>query len=229
MNIKRHLIDEVYDRIKRKIINLELEPGSRIFLQKMAHELNVSQTPIREALSKLIRDGLVDVVPGLGYYVVEISLRDVREIYDLRKMYENYALDLLSRNTGRQELQIMKQELTKLRKQCSKNKESLEFYEMDEDFHMRIIQNSDNRKLKEAYARIYDFVTLCRHTYQRTSEAIAEHLAIIDALIDKDLGRAKEALNTHINNSRDGVLKVLEEIETKTSKESKLFGTEHSK
>ena len=223
MNIKRYLIDEVYDRIKRKIFNLELEAGSRIFLQKMADQLNVSQTPIREALSKLTKDGLVDVVPGLGYYVVELSSRDVREIYDLRKMYENHALDFVSQNTGRQELQIMKEELVKLRKQHSKNKKILEFYEMDEDFHMRIIQNSDNRKLEEAYIRIYDFVTLCRHMYQRTSEAIAEHLAIIDALIDKDLGRAKEALSTHINNARDGVLKVLEEIESKTSEESKTF------
>jgi len=221
INIKRHLIDEVYDRIKERIINLELKPGSRLLLRQMADQLGVSQTPIREALSKLSKDGLVDVVAGLGYYVVELSSRDVREIYDLRKIYENYVLDFAVKNLGSDELQTMKQKLNECKKEFDKDKKTSQFYETDEDFHMRIIQNSDNRKLKEVYTRIYDLVTVCRHMYQRTTEAIEEHLTLIDALTDKDLTRAKDALNTHINNARDGVLKGLKEMEGKTDENFK--------
>ena len=104
MKINRTVVDNAYSKLKEDIINLKIELGTRINIQKIAEDFSVSQTPIREALSRLVKDGLVIYKPRKGYYIIQITVKDLEEIYDLRKMIECYALDRGIKNIDQDKL-----------------------------------------------------------------------------------------------------------------------------
>lgn len=206
MGLQRNLVDQLYNILKERIITLVLEPGARIKLQQLAKKFEVSETPIREALARLSRDELVKVIPAAGYYVIKLSTKDVMEIYDLRKLLEGYALTS----------SVVNMDVKKLRKIRQKiKKQQYEPQILDEELHLEIVKNCDNKRLQDLYARIYNFVKICQYTHQRrsqrTTQTTEEHLALIDAILEKNIKKAKQILKKHIDNARDVIIGVLEE------------------
>jgi len=210
MKIEANLVNQICDILREKIINLELKLGQRIDIKKLAEEFEVSQTPIREALNKLIKDGLVTINPRRGYYVVKLLAKDMEEIYDLRKMFESYALESGIKNIEVNKLRKLKQKMIEqLQGEVTKQRRKVKF-ETDKKLHLLIIQSSYNKKLKEMYSQIYNFVKISQRMNPRFKKSLEEHIALIDAILEKDLEKAKKLLMLHIDNARDRGIKALE-------------------
>ena len=93
MKINQTVIEDVYNKLKENITNLRIELGTRINIQKISKGFDISQTPVREVLSRLVKDGLIVYKPRRSYYVIQITCKDLEKIYDLGKMIECYALE----------------------------------------------------------------------------------------------------------------------------------------
>ena len=202
------LVDQLYDIMKEKIVSLQLKLGEKIDVQELAEQFGVSQTPVRNALNRLSQNGLVNTRARVGYYVVNLSAEDITEIYDLRRMFEDYALEATIENIKFDELRRLKQKMQRI--QGKIDEKTTEFEETDRELHLLIIKNSNNKRLQSLFSQIYDFVRISISMGLEWKESLKEHIALVEALQEKDLARAKEILKKHIDNSRDNAIKALQ-------------------
>jgi DNA-binding GntR family transcriptional regulator len=213
MAIQRHkaLADDVYDAIFNKLMSLEIAPGARITVDGLVRELEVSHTPIREALGRLEGEGLVVKTHLVGYSAApQVSHRRFDELYELRLLLEPHAV-------RRAALRISEQQLNKLREtagQMSKLSSSRErlsysgFARLDADFHDQIMAIAGNALIRDTLAHLHAHFHIFRLVYHArvTEEAIGEHEALLDALSRGDEGGAEQAMRAHIERSRERLL-----------------------
>jgi DNA-binding GntR family transcriptional regulator len=200
---KRTANDGVYERIRQKILDSALAPGSQILEQEFAVMLGVSRTPVREALVRLANDGLVEIVPRHGARIVPISVSDMRAIYDVLIGLEPRAAELLTVRGATEE------ELRLLEVQCERMKDTLARGEMeewalaDEEFHLNIVRFCGNERLADIVLNCWDQVhrartfTLRLRQHPRPSTSIEEHYEIIDAIRRGDAKAAAESYRSH--------------------------------
>ena len=213
------LVDQIYQIIKEKILKLDLSWDQRIDTQQLAEEFGVSQTPIRDALNRLAADGLVKVQPRIGYYVVQASARDVLEIYDLRIIFESYGLPAVIQNLSRTKIEKLKEKMERLqREEMNEDKKRKQFQKLDEQLHGLIIDCSNNKRLKNFFSQIFDFVVIFQHMDTTINGPLEEHIAFLDALLRQDLDGARSILCAHIYNARDRLLRKLKETYHETVK-----------
>jgi len=198
--LKPNLVSQIYDIIKERIVTLQLKLGEKIDIQKLAEEFGTSPTPIREALNKLAESGLVNIKPRVGYYVTNLSIEEIVEIYDLRKMFESNALESAIRNIKPEQLDSLKQRMKEFLAEPDAKKEKTKYDEMDKELHLLIIKNSNNKKLQVLFLQIYDLVRISLSMGNKSWEkAFEQHMSLIDALQEKNLQKATKILNQHID------------------------------
>lgn len=200
--IKRppRLGDEVYNSIYGQLMSQAIQPGAKISIDNLGRELGVSQTPIREALSRLEAQGLVVKAHRGGYNAA--AQMDVERFDNLRELRI-----LLEPVTARKAaVRITDEQLNELRliakKMQSKSGPSGygEFARLDQQFHDVIAQTSGNVLIAEMLTKLHSHMHLFRlfHHQKATTESIAEHAVLIEALADHDPIRAEAAMRTHI-------------------------------
>jgi len=217
--LKTSLVDQIYQIIKQKILHLELSWNQRIDTQQLAEEFGVSQTPVRDALNRLAADGLVKIQPRVGYYVMQAGPEDVVEIYDLRIIFESYALPAAIQHLRRAKIEKLKEKMERLqREKMNEDKKRKEFQKLDEQLHRSIIESSNNERLKNFFSQIYDFVIIFQHMDTAISGPLEEHIVFLDALLRQDLDKARSISCAHICNARDRLLKKLKETCQETVK-----------
>jgi DNA-binding GntR family transcriptional regulator len=200
---RRTSIDDVYERIRKKVLDSELAPGSQILEQEFAVMLGVSRTPVREALVRLQNDGLVEIVPRHGVRIVPVAVSDMREIYDVLISLEPRAAELLAaRGASSGELDL-------LETSCKSMTSALDVGEMehwalaDEEFHLAIVRLSGNRRLAEIILNCWDQVhrartfTLRLRQHPSPSKSIEEHYEIIEAIRQGKTKAASERYRLH--------------------------------
>lgn len=210
IKLRRDLVEQIYDLLRERITDLNMKPGARINIQKLAEEFDVSPTPIKDALKKLSQEGLVTTKSGKGYYVVCLSPEKLNEIYDLRKMFESYALKAAIQNIPAEKSYELKEEMENLKQEMNEEEKNIKFYQKDQMLHLEIIRNSNNKVLEEFYRQIYDLVKISQHLYKTTEESLEEHIRIVEAMLEKNLAKARKDLETHINHARDKAIRALQ-------------------
>ena len=197
----RALYQEVAERLRQRIFNRELTPGSWIDELKLAEEYGISRTPLREALKVLAAEGLVTMKVRRGAYVTEVSERDLTDVYHLLALLESDAAGVVaSQATDAQlkELQTLHRELEKSVSQREK------FFQINERFHLRLLEIADNRWRDQMVADLRKVMKLNRHNSLlkngRIEESLAEHQAIVNALLARDGKASSQAMQTHFNN-----------------------------
>jgi DNA-binding GntR family transcriptional regulator len=197
----RALYEEVAELLRQRIFSRELEPGSWIDELKLAEEYGISRTPLREALKVLATEGLVTMKVRRGAYVTEVSERDLADVYHLLALLESDAAGVVAtRATEAQlkELQGLHRELEKAVPQRER------FFEINEAFHMRLLEIADNRWRDQMVADLRKVMKLNRHNSLlksgRIEESLAEHAAIVQALVKRDAGAAARRMQEHFAN-----------------------------
>jgi DNA-binding GntR family transcriptional regulator len=205
------LAEDVYDAIFAQLMALRIAPGSRITVDNLVRELNVSHTPIREALGRLEGEGLVLRTQHVGYRAApQITRRRFNELYELRLLLEPHAAAEASQRVDAAELAGLKESAGAMERRDGSDERSRysNFARQDAVFHDRILQIAGNELIRQTLALQHTHFHIFRLLFHArvTEEALGEHAAIIAAFAAADPSRAEAAMRNHIECSRDRLL-----------------------
>lgn len=200
----------IYVELRRSIIMRHLKPGERFDVDALAQQYRTSVTPVRDALQMLSQDGLVNIKPRSGYFVARTTLKQLRDLLDLRHILEVAAIE-------RAVYKITSEQIAELRSvhagYTGDDDESYDRYtDENRKFHYCLAKASGNHELTQLMGRLHDRLApymVMRHG-GRTQELT--HKRITDALEEHDLEAARDALLDDIERSHESILdKILQE------------------
>ncbi|MBP7451557.1 MAG: GntR family transcriptional regulator [Ottowia sp.] len=194
----RPLYEAVSERLRQRIFSRELAPGEWIDELKIADELGISRTPLREALKVLASEGLVTMRVRRGAYVAESSAKDLADVYHLLALLETdaaRAVALHATDAQLAELTVLHTELGDAVGDADR------FFALNEAFHLRILELSDNRWRLQMVLDLRKVMKLHRqHSLQKDGRllaSLAEHEALMQALTTRNPERAAACMNQH--------------------------------
>ena len=204
----RPLREIVYEELKAQILKGDIKPGTRMMEVELAEVLGVSRTPVREAIRKLEKEGLVKIEPRRGAYASELSVKDMVDILEVRQSMEGLAAYYCAQR-------INDEQKEQLRDYALAFNEAVEegVYEdmisYDTKFHHLIVECCDNDILVHMVEQLQELVLRFRYLYysdfKRAEQMPAEHHEIFEAVASGDAERAREAAALHINRLKDMV------------------------
>ena len=204
-----------YQKIRDKIIGGVLKPGQPITEETLSAQLNMSRTPIREALIRLQSEDLISIIERKGAIVNEITPRDVVEIFQIRLLVEPYAAKVCVEFVDQTVLKKIKAYLGKLVKSKPSKQSLLKtdkgLNEID-DLHNIVIRSSGNRRLMNLFymlhGQILRTIYLERRIPGRLDRSILEHLNIVKALIEGDGDKAADCMKEHLKSNMSDLVDV---------------------
>jgi len=205
--IKRTITEQIYEILKERIVSLEIKSGTRLNIMDLSDQFKVSQTPIKDVLKKLSENGIVTTRPRRGYYVVELTPQDIKEIYQLRRLFEGCAIKDGKINLSK--IKKLKREMKSLQKETDEKRKKNMFCELDKHLHSLIIQSSNNKRLQNFFFQIYNLVVMCFHVAKEIDKYTQEHIEILDALQEQDFEKAYKLLEVHLCNAENEIIREL--------------------
>jgi len=213
LNLNSTLTSWVYEILKNKILSMELPPGTRLKDGELAEDLGVSNTPVREAIRQLEKDGLVETTPYRGNFVKKMSPEEVCEIYDVRMVLETLAARLAVNRATTEQLKRIQTKVEEYERAFENDDISLGL-EADFAFHDLIAHASGNRTLLEMLRGLATRIHALRQMDKgktRRRESLKDHKTIYQALKERDARKAEEAITQHISKGKEHVLTTLAE------------------
>lgn len=198
----------VYEELKRQIMVGEIAPGTRMMEVELAEEMGVSRTPVREAIRKLEKEGLVTIEPRRGAYASDISAKDMVDILEVRQDLEGMAAGIAAQkitDEGRIELE----NIARKYKESVDREDIEEIIKNDEAFHKYIVGLSGNKTLIKMVSQVQELALRFRYIYyedfSRFKNQPSEHQAIVDAIAGGDVAGARKYAEEHLAGLKDFV------------------------
>ncbi|ELS00681.1 transcriptional regulator [Xenococcus sp. PCC 7305] len=220
----KSLREQVYQALRKIILTGDLASGERIVETKLAKQLNVSRTPIREAIGQLQREKLIVSNPNGGFRVAKMSIKDAVQLYDCRIALEEVAVAGACKLVNSQQLKQLEQYIISAEQLTEANSgelNSFELLELDYQFHHLIAEISDNQWLLALLEQVFDKMALLRvQTTQHNPQVLEirlEHRQIYDAIASKNPDLASKFIKQHLAASK---VRVVGEMEIMTHQES---------
>jgi DNA-binding GntR family transcriptional regulator len=207
--LKASLTDKAYNQIKEWVVRYHLKPGARLHVSDLAHALKMSQTPVREALSMLEKEHLIEREPQKGYRVGTLSMQEIEDLYDLRIVLEVLAVRQAAKRmtaSTRGRLSSILSEFERFLKTAQKQR----ILERGQDFHVVVLEASGNRPLAEIGRAILDRIWVIQNinllTTDHLFDAHPQHLQILEALDRGDAKKAATLMEKHLTQAKQFVL-----------------------
>lgn len=191
------LREQVFDEIQRAILEKRLKPGDHIREHELTESLQVSRTPVREALVLLERDGLVYISPNRGCFVREFDERDICEIFELRTALENLAAHLIVNRLQETDFQYL-EELIQQQADLTARHVQTRVGQLDLEFHRYLVYLADNSRLLRTWQVIAMQYTVLFSYLDESSRVsgkelmLESHRGILMALRNRDAARVAE-------------------------------------
>lgn len=208
------LKEQAYQVLRVAILSGELPPGQRLVESQLAKELQVSRTPVREALRLLQHEELVTVDADNVLQVATFTEKDAAEFYDCRIALEQLSVAGACQNSTdlqQQELQRIVQQAEKLSTGKSSQLLNFQLLDLDYRFHRLIAESSQNLQLRSMLDHLFDKMMLLRiQTIQQNRSVLnisTEHQQICDAIAQRNSGVAVEAIKSHLIASKERVVR----------------------
>ncbi|WP_376741435.1 GntR family transcriptional regulator [Sinorhizobium psoraleae] len=210
------VVDGVYDSIYHRLMSLEIAPGARIPIDVLARELGVSQTPIREALSRLEREGLVRKEHLIGYSAApQWTRKQFEDLYAFRLLIEPEAARLAAINMTPEALQQLENSAADMghgEAPVDRNTRYSRFARADAQFHDAILKIAGNDVIRSTLSNQHVHLHIFRLMFHTrvTQEALEEHENLLAAFRARDPQGAYDTMRVHIERSRDRLLSAFE-------------------
>jgi len=195
------LSQKVYQVLKTEIIKGSLRPGTKLLEGKIAKQMGVSRTPVREALKELAVQGFAKMSPNQGVVISDASVKDIQEVLEIRGVLEGLAARLVTKLIKKKEIEELEKILKKM--ECYTQKgDILAFSEMSAEFHELILSICGNSRLIQIRKNLYDQA----HRYrvrslsnpERLKYPLKEHQEIAEVLKRKDAEQVDKLSQKHI-------------------------------
>jgi DNA-binding GntR family transcriptional regulator len=205
------LRESVYESVKRLLMDADLQPGTRLSIDGLSRELQVSATPVREALFRCEAEGLVVRRPNAGYTVAPLLDRQgLLDLYDLRLLLEPVAAGRAATNATAEDLRAIEKAVGRMSPAVVGDDYEAyrEFAEQDATLHATIAGASGNPLIVETLCRLRAHTHAYRLYFQHgiAEVTVAEHEAIMAAILDRDPTAAEASMRAHLETSRARLL-----------------------
>jgi DNA-binding GntR family transcriptional regulator len=199
--VRRPLHDEATERIRDLIVEGVLVAGEWINESELCVQLQISRTPLREALKVLAAEGLVELIPRRGAHVARLSIREIVDLFEALGGVEGMAAELAAVRMSAADLEKLG-ELQVTIEQRHKTKARLEYFHDNQKLHESIVRFSGNSAIVDIHARLIARVRRARYqailSESRWSESVQEHALILAALESRDARRAGDLMRQHV-------------------------------
>lgn len=218
---------DAYRYILQKMMRGELEPGMQISELSVAAELGISRSPVRDALSQMVAEGMVERVPRYGTVIKKFTAQEIADLYDLRVALESYAAEQAARKIDPDALKRLEAACEGIEQIADKLKETgkgeldgemlSEMSQLDMEFHLIILRATGNRMLlKSAFdskvmSRIFGIPRVSSFDWEHVHGIYRYHRDIFDAVQHGDAEVARASMSRHINFGKEGSLRFIAE------------------
>jgi DNA-binding GntR family transcriptional regulator len=211
----KSISDQIYELLKKKILNSEILPGERLMQEEVAKAFNASRTPIRHAFHLLEKDGLVERLPQSGVRITRLDLETIRELFAIRGVLEAYGAELACERIKQKDIETLRSILdqaSQMLKSSTIPRETKlnQIFELNSLFHEAIYQSTNSRYLMDLISNLRNTVLRLRALGLRKDsswrQAWDEHSRLIDCLERRDKKAAGKLMRRHIANAMSNVL-----------------------
>lgn len=206
--VQSSLHDEVAAQLRERIFAGELPPGTFLDEVRLAQEMSISRTPLREALKVLTAEGLVRHEPRRGCFINEVTEQDLDEIFPVIGLLEGRCAYEAAQHASDADLETLEVLHRKLARHAQARRINA-YYEANFAIHEAIIRLADNRWLASVIADLRKILRLARlqqlHAPGRLDQSLSEHLAVFAALKARDADGAEAAMRTHLQRQREAL------------------------
>jgi DNA-binding GntR family transcriptional regulator len=210
--MRKSISQEIYEKLKERILDGDLPPGTHLLENKIAEQAGISRGPIREALRQLEADGLVEVRANIGTFVHTLSIEEVTEIYTVRSLLEGYTVTLAAEKVtqdGIEKLHCIMQAASN----AAENGNVKETVKYDFDLHRQIWEMASQQILYDLLHhlewRVQLLIALQAPLFEQLADSIQDHGLIVNAIAEGDGEQAKELIQTHIKQAGDLIIQNL--------------------
>ena len=215
IDMYKPLREVVFDSIRGAILSGALKPGERLMEVKMADKLGVSRTPIREAIRKLELEGLVVMVPRKGVYIADLSIKDIRDVLEIRIVMEELAARLAAERISDEDIEELMQ-AAKDFDEATKTDDIELLIRKDIEFHDKIFKATNNEKLVILTNNLREQVQRYRIMFLKKTEnkeqLTKEHYEIAEAIKERDSKKSAELAKKHIELVEFNTLKMVDKV-----------------
>lgn len=191
-----------YESLKDAILTLKFKPGELLKKPAICIELDISRSPLADALSRLALDNLVSIIPQAGTYVAKISMEEIREAAFLREALELAAVNHVAPQITNQQLQQARRSL-RAQVAAIDDRDLTQFYQLDEEFHEMLLSFTGYPRVagmaKSSWIHVNRARKLLLPLSSRLDDALKEHGNIVDALEARNAEMAVQAMSHHLN------------------------------
>ncbi len=206
---RENLGDTVHRILWDRILERQLAAGEKLSDVQLSQQLGVSRTPVREALQRLVQEGVVRIEPNHGFYVVSLQTSELEEIYEVRAALECLAVQLAAGrfSSGELESELVLLDKVELRLKTASTESTravarMEFLDVDRGFHRLIVKRAGNRRLEAMIESLWAQIAVLQHAGAQLgwgTLAIERHRGIIWALLAGDGPTASDLMHRHIH------------------------------
>ncbi|HWQ79976.1 MAG TPA: GntR family transcriptional regulator [Anaerovoracaceae bacterium] len=202
----RPLREIVYEELRNLILTGKIKPGTRMMEIELAEDMGVSRTPIREAIRKLEKEGLVVIEPRKGAYASEVSVKDMEDILEVRANLEGLAAYLAAERMTDVEKKQLNEIKEKFREAVVEGNMA-DMISYDTKFHRMIVDSSRNNHLIHMVEQLQELVLRFRYIYykdfKRAEDMIPEHKSIYEEIVNGNGANARFEAFNHIDKLMD--------------------------
>jgi len=206
------LNQKVYRVLKEAIIKGFLEPGTKLLENKIAEEMHVSRTPVREAMQKLVAEGFVKTTPNQTMVVTEVSPEDVKEVLQIRGVLEGLAARNAAKKINGQEIDELEKIITQMSLHITK-KDLVSYCKVDDEFHNLVLNICGNKWIIQIRDNLGNFIYRFRikslSVPGRLKCSLEEHQTIMESLKKHNSEDADRLSQIHMENT---VINILENV-----------------
>jgi DNA-binding GntR family transcriptional regulator len=198
---RRRLSEEVVSRVREAILEGRLRPGQRIVETELAERLEVSKSPVREAMKELEREGLVVIHPHQGAFVRDVTAKDIREIRTIRAVLEGLAVDLAMERSDPAWLRSLDDQVARMRRATDK----AQLNDLHRAFHESLVDGAASERLSEFLGslrvQVRTLLAFVDLLYGDADAIADDHAHLMDVIRTGDRGAARSATETHVNDA----------------------------
>lgn len=208
VNDKYSLQARVFNRIREDILNGIYKENDELKEMTIGAELGVSRTPVREALRQLELEGLIKIIPNKGAYVIGISSKDLKDIYEMRARLEGLCARWATRNATKEDIARL-DEISDLTEFHFEKKKFDKVLELDNEFHEMLYQMADSKMLYRTLSDFHHYLEIIRKktlsSEERVSHSIKEHRDIIGSIKEGDEELAEQLAILHMKKTIENI------------------------
>ncbi|MCF6248173.1 MAG: GntR family transcriptional regulator [Desulfobacula sp.] len=212
---KESLKIKVYKSLRLDIVSGKLTGGTRITETAIAQELNVSRTPVREALQKLAQEKFLLAIPKAGYIVEDLSDNEIQDLFTTRMEIEQIAIQKAIEHITVKELKVLDDNLEQT-KACIKAREEFKITKLDIEFHTVIYKAARSKSLFRVCKNLSDLTIRYRHGLNLVpnlwTELLQQHIKIYQALISKNSRKTMEAIALHAQLEKSSLMDLMQKV-----------------